>query len=88
MSNNPAESGWLVGDAVTYVDLSAFQAVAGLRYAFPRAAAHALTAAPRLQTLAARVAELPNIEAYLASDRRIAFNDEGIFRHYPELDGR
>ena len=29
----------------------------------------------------------PGIKAYLASPRRIAFNESGIFRHYPELDG-
>jgi len=33
------------------------------------------------------VAARPRIAAYLASDRRIPFNEHGIFRHYPELDG-
>ena len=87
LGRNAADSGWLVGEAVTYADLSAFQVVEGLRYAFPRAAAKALKAAPKLSAHAAKVRELPNIKAYLASERRIAFNREGIFRHYPELDG-
>jgi glutathione S-transferase len=86
LDRNPAGSGWLVGEALTYADLSAFQVVEGLRYAFPRAAAGALKAAPGLSALAARVRELPRIKAYLASNRRIAFNRDGIFRHYPELD--
>jgi len=85
LGDSPAE-GWLVGDAVTYADLSAFQVVEGLRYAFPNAAAAALDAAPKLAGLAARVRALPNIAAYLASERRIAFNRDGIFRYYPELD--
>ncbi len=85
LGNNTAR-GWLVGDAVTYADLSAFQVVEGLSYAFPNAAAAALDAAPKLAGLAARVRDLPNIAAYLASERRIAFNREGIFRYYPELD--
>jgi glutathione S-transferase len=80
------DSGWLAGSAPTYADLSAFQVVEGLSYAFPRATARALSGAPRLQALAERVRALPRIGAYLASDRRIAFNESGIFRRYPELD--
>ncbi len=34
-----------------------------------------------------RVAARPRIKAYLASPRRLPFNEMGIFRHYPELDG-
>jgi glutathione S-transferase len=69
----------------SYVDLSLFQLMAGLEYAFPKAMAK--QKAPLLRQLAKRVAERPNIAAYLASDRRVAFNTNGIFRHYPELDG-
>lgn len=87
LDQNPAKSGWLVGEDVTYADLSAFQVVAGLTYAFPKATAQALKAAPKLAALAERVAALPNIAAYLKSPRRIAFNQDGIFRAYPELDG-
>jgi len=86
IERNPARSGWLVGAELTYADLSAFQVVEGLSYAFPRAAARALDRAAALQTLAERVRTLPNIAAYLASDRRLAFNEQGIFRRYPELD--
>ncbi|MEJ0049096.1 MAG: glutathione S-transferase [Rhodospirillales bacterium] len=86
LQRNASAGGWLVGDTLTYADLSAFQVVAGLRYAFPRAAAGALRDAPKLTNLAANVGELPRIKAYLASDRRIKFNRQGIFRHYPELD--
>jgi glutathione S-transferase len=87
LQRNPFASGWLVGERVTYADLSAFQAVQGLTYAFPRATAEALHATPGLVGLAARVRDLPTIKAYLASERRLAFNENGIFRRYPELDG-
>lgn len=86
LERNPAGSGWLVGDRLTYADLSAFQVVEGLRYAFPRAAAEVLETAPGLAALARRVGEQPNIAAYLASARRIAFNEDGVFRRYAELD--
>ena len=84
----PAKSGgkWLVGRNPTYVDLSAFQVIEGLRYALPNAMARLAPKIPRLAALRDRVAERPRIAAYLASDRRIAFNEHGIFRHYPELD--
>jgi len=77
---------YLLGRRFSYVDLSMFQLISGLRYAFPRMMQRM---APKLRALSAlheRVAERPNIAAYLASPRRIAFNQEGIFRHYPELD--
>jgi len=68
----------------SYVDLSLFQVMAGLEYAFPKAMAK--QKAPLLRDLAKRVADRPNIAAYLASDRRLPFNTNGIFRYYPELD--
>ncbi len=86
LTRNPGGDDWLVGDQVSYVDLSAFQVVEGLTYAFPHATAKRLMDTPKLAKLADRVRDLPNIRAYLASERRIAFNREGIFRHYPELD--
>lgn len=87
LARNPAGSGHLVGAAVTYADLSLFQVVEGLRYAFPRAAERALAATPRVVALHDAVARRPRIKAYLASERRLAFNEEGIFRRYAELDG-
>lgn len=75
-----------VGDALTYVDLSLFHLLEGLRYAFPKAMQAAEPDYPLLVALNAQVRELPRIKAYLASKRRLAFNEEGIFRHYPELD--
>ncbi|QNE32223.1 glutathione S-transferase [Sphingomonas sp. NBWT7] len=77
---------WLAGDRWSYADTSLFQVVAGLRYMFPRRMAAIEQDYPRLIALHDRVAALPGIAAYLASDRRIAFNEDGIFRHYPELD--
>jgi glutathione S-transferase len=71
--------------AHSYVDLSLFQIMAGLEYAFPKAMAKQKV--PLLRDLKKRVEDRPNIAAYLASDRRIPFNTTGIFRHYPELDG-
>ncbi len=77
---------YLTGEKLTYVDLSLFQVIAGLHYAFPRAMARSARGYKRLLTLHDRVQERPRIAAYLASDRRIAFNQQGIFRQYPELD--
>jgi glutathione S-transferase len=77
---------YLAGAKPTYADLSLFQIMAGLSYAFPRATAKSARKYRRLFALHARVQELPRIAAYLASPRRIPFNNEGIFRHYPELD--
>ncbi|MDB4927706.1 MAG: glutathione S-transferase [Myxococcaceae bacterium] len=76
----------LVGPTVTYVDLSLFQVVEGLRYAFPRAMADVEPKVPRVVALHDRVAARPGVAAYLASPRRIPFNQDGIFRRYPELD--
>jgi glutathione S-transferase len=77
---------FLVGDKLTYADLSLFQVIEGLRYAFPNAAAKAEAQYRNLGALRDRVAARPNIAAYLASKRRLPFSEEGIFRHYPELD--
>jgi glutathione S-transferase len=76
----------MFGAQLTYVDLSMFQVVAGLKYAFPHAMRKGARNYPRLLALHSRIAERPRIAAYLASPRRIPFNNEGIFRHYPELD--
>lgn len=86
LARNPADAGWLVGAELTYADLSAFQVVEGLSYAFPTATRRELARTPLLAALAEEVRALPNIAAYLASPRRIPFNEEGIFRRYPELD--
>ncbi|WP_291859822.1 glutathione S-transferase [Bradyrhizobium sp.] len=78
---------WVAGRRISYVDLSLFQIVAGLRYAFPKRMKAFERRIPGLVDLHDRVGSRPNIRAYLASDRRIAFNEEGIFRRYRELDG-
>jgi glutathione S-transferase len=79
---------FLVGGRVTYPDLSLFQTVAGLCYAFPHAMARMGRRHPLVTAHCERIAARPRIKAYLASNRRIPFNEEGIFRHYPELDPR
>jgi glutathione S-transferase len=78
---------FLTGRRLTYIDLSLFQIVEGLRYAFPKRMKTFERKIPGLVDLRDRVAARPNIKAYLASKRRIAFNEDGIFRHYKELDG-
>ena len=77
---------YLAGRKVTYVDLSIFQLIEGLRYAFPKAMKGIERKASGLVTVRDKVAERPGVAAYLASPRRIPFNEMGIFRHYPELD--
>lgn len=87
LQRNPGGDVHLVGDSLTYADLSLFQLVAGLRYAFPKATARALAQTPAVVKLHANVARRQRVHDYLQSPRRIAFNEEGIFRAYPELDG-
>ncbi|MET0290512.1 MAG: glutathione S-transferase [Pseudoxanthomonas sp.] len=70
----------------SYVDLSLFQIMSGLDYMFPRRMQTLSKEIPLLLALKERVGQRPNIAAYLASERRVAFNTLGIFRHYPELD--
>lgn len=88
LRDNPAGDRYLVGRSVSYADLSLFQVMAGLDYAFPRSMARMRRTHPRLVALHDRIARRPRIAAYLASERRISFNEYDIFRHYPELDGR
>ena len=83
----PKGSGYLLGKAVSYVDLSMFQMIAGLRYAFPRTMAKLEPKYRRVVALQDQIAARPRLAAYLSSPRRLPFNQEGIFRHYPELDG-
>ena len=71
---------------ITYVELSLFQMIEGLRYAFPRTMAALEPEYPNLIDLHERVAARPRLALYLRSKRRIAFNQQGIFRSYPELD--
>lgn len=77
---------WITGRRLTYVDLSLFQIVEGLRYAFPKRMKAFEPEISGLVDLHGRVAARPNIRAYLASDRRIPFNEDGIFRQYKALD--
>jgi len=86
VQRNPAGPRHLVGGRLSYADLSLFQLVEGLRYAYPRTTERVLAQAPGVVQLHERVANLPRVAAYLASERRIPFNELGIFRHYPELD--
>jgi len=77
---------WLLGRKIFYVDLSIFQIIEGLRYAFPNAMMRIERKTPGLLSVRGRVAARKTIAAYLASDRRIPFNEKGIFRRYKELD--
>ncbi|HEU5435310.1 MAG TPA: glutathione S-transferase [Telluria sp.] len=80
------KGGYLLGSKLTYADLSLFQLIEGLRYAFPKAMDSLTPSYPRMMLLREQVAGRPRIAAYLKSKRRIAFNEEGIFRHYGALD--
>jgi glutathione S-transferase len=86
LSRNKARGGHLIGAKLSYPDLSLFQVVAGLRYAFPQGMTRLEPKYPRVTALHGAVAARPRIAAYLTSNRRIPFNEHGIFRHYPELD--
>lgn len=86
LARNPHGETWLAGDVMTYADLSMFQMIAGLRYAFPRAMQKLEPSYPLLVALHDRVEKRPRIKAYLKSKRRLPFNNDGIFRCYKELD--
>jgi glutathione S-transferase len=86
LKRNTQRGDWMVGPRLTYADLSMAQVLAGLRYAFPNASRGALRSRPRLRALHRAAFSRPRIRRYLASDRRIAFNNDDIFRRYPELD--
>lgn len=77
---------WLAGTRWSHADLSLFHLVAGLRYAFPLRMATLAAGFPAVMALHDRVANLPELQDYLVSDRRLPFSEEDIFRHYPELD--
>jgi glutathione S-transferase len=84
IERNAGRGPWMVGARLTYVDLSMAHTLAGLEYAFPRTAAKAMRAHPRLARLREAAFARPRIRRYLASPRRIAFNNDGLFRRYPE----
>lgn len=86
LNQNPEGSDHIVGGAVSYVDLSLFQLVEGLRYAFPKAMRDYADRYPALAALHDAIMNRPRITAYLNSPRRLPFNESGIFRRYPELD--
>ena len=77
---------YVLGRKLSYIDLSLFQLIDGLRYAFSKAMARIERKLPGVVGVRDRVAARPRIKAYLSSERRLAFNESGIFRHYPELD--
>ena len=87
LKRNRKGSDYILGKQISYVDLSLFQMIEGLRYAFPRAMGRLESEYPRSVALHDRVSARPRLASYLSSPRRIPFNQEGIFRHYPELDG-
>lgn len=86
LDQNPDGNGHIVGDAISHVDLSLFQVIQGLRYAFPKAMQDHGERYPGLTRLHDAVKVRPRLTAYLNSPRRLAFNEHGIFRRYPELD--
>ncbi len=83
---NVGDGSFLVGNNHSYVDLSLFQVLEGLRHAFPKTLAKLAPTIPRCDLLCRRVRDRERIAAYLSSDRRLPFNEHGVFRHYPELD--
>ena len=86
LANNPRGNRYIVGDAISYADISLFQLIAGLHYAFPNTMVGIEKSYPNLHGLHDHIESLPRIAAYLSSERRIPFNQLGIFRYYKELD--
>ncbi len=88
LARNPEGPAHLVGSRLSYADLSLFQAMDGLTYAFPKLMAGVEQRYPYITELCRSVSQHPKIAAYLASDRRLPSNESDLFRHYPELDDR
>ncbi len=88
LQRNPHGHAWLAGAALSYADLSLFQLIAGVRYAFPRAMQRLEPGYPLLVALHDRVAARKRVKTYLKSKRRLAFNNDDVFRRYPELDAK
>ncbi|WP_313528024.1 glutathione S-transferase [Shinella sp.] len=88
LTRNPEGPAHLVGDRLSYADLSLFQVMDGLTYAFPKLMSGLDARYPKIRALCVSVAAHPKISAYLASKRRLPGNESDLFRHYPELDGR
>ena len=86
LQRNPGGRGYMIGRGLSTIDLSLFQVIAGLRYAFPRTMEQLEPDLPGLVALHDKLVQRTNIAAYLNSGRRIPFNQDGIFRHYPELE--
>ncbi len=86
LKRNPKGNSFLLGKSVSYVDLSLFQMMAGLRYSFPRVMERLQPSCPKLVEIHDRVSARPRIAAYLTSERRVPFNEQGMYRYYPELD--
>jgi glutathione S-transferase len=76
----------MVGARITYADLSLAQVIGGLRFAFPNAMKKTMPRYPRLTALHDHVFSRPRIKRYVASRRRLEFNNDDLFRHYRELD--
>ncbi len=87
LARNLHGTGHLVGQGVTYADLSLFHLIRGLQYAFPKTMKRHGAGHQEVFDLADSIEADERLAAYLASNRRLAFNEDGIFRHYPELDG-
>ncbi len=87
LERNATGGSGMVGAKITYADLSLAQVIAGLRYAFPIASRRELRGCPRVRNLHDAAFARPGIARYVASGRRLPFNDEDLFRRYPELDG-
>ncbi|MGQ3210958.1 glutathione S-transferase [Shinella sp.] len=88
LARNPKGPAHLVGSRLSYVDLSLFQVMDGLIYAFPTLMGELAPRYPHIKAVCATVADHPKIRAYLASDRRLPSNENDLFRHYPELDAK
>jgi len=76
---------WLAGRALSYADLSLAQVVAGLTYAFPESTRKRLRQRPRVRALHDAVFARPRIRRYVESERRLALNNDDLYRRYSDL---
>lgn len=76
----------MFGAKVSVVDLSLFQLLKGVEYAFPKAYGSLEGGYPLLMQCRAAVGQLEKVKEYEESGRCQSFNKNGIFRYYAELD--
>jgi glutathione S-transferase len=88
LARNPEGAGQLVGSALTYADLSLFQIVEGLVYAFPGRMQRTLREVPRLAALRQAIAQRPRFAPISTAIATSHSTSKGYSVTIPSLMGK